>query len=207
MRRMSILTVLFHCQMVIAAYSYHSFCTNVATEFAIGKATSPALTNSIQNFASRLQGAELTAASVVLSIVQYDFYEQTMDAAFLDSCIDLCTNAMVQPNCPDCDWRKSAACAVLSTALATKCQYLEAFCVCTNALAHDVVLPSTADDIALWNAISSHHLLEGLDVNETLKFYAAMSFLFGGMSPIPPVYTNTLPAEALKKIHEVLEWR
>lgn len=205
MRKLLTLTMLFHCQMVVAAYSYYSFCTNVATEFAIGKTTSPALTNSIRSFAAESQGAELMAANVALSIVQYDFYEQTMDAAFLDSCIDLCTNAMAQLNCPNRDWRKSAANVVLATALATKCQYLEALCVCTNALAHNAVLPSTADDIVLWNAISSHHLLEGLDVNETLKFYAAMSFLFGGMSPIPPAYTNTLPAQALKKIHEVLE--
>lgn len=200
-----LLLVAINGQMIAESVSYHSFCTNAAATFTMNLAQSPTFTNDVSVFIARTNGPERATARVVMAVALYDHYEQSADSVALELCINQCTNTLESLDCPCVSWQKSVASLVLSTALATRRQYHDSYFVCTNALAKYLATPASNDDIVLWNAISNHHLLPGLNVHDALNFYAAMSLVFTGSNLSMSAYTNSLPGFAVQKICEAIE--
>ena len=191
--------------MVMPADEYHDFCTNAIHGFAMNIADSLNFTNTVVLYIDGANGTNRASAEVVLAIALFDIYESKMDETALNYCMACCTNVINGSHCPDVSWQKSVASAVLSTVLATKGRYHEAFSICTNALARYGTSPVSNDDTMLWYEICNHQFLPGLSIINTLNFYSAMSLLFDGDTVLFAQYTNSLPNVAIEKINEVRE--
>ena len=191
--------------MVVFSVEYHDFCTNAIHAISANIAGTTSFTNQVISYIDGETGTNRASAKLVLSVALFDIYESSSDVVALDGCIECCTNVMGGADCPDVSWQKSAASAVLSTALATKRQYEDALSVCTNALVRYVAMPVSDDDVALWGALCSHQFLPGLSIHDTLNFYSAMSLVFHGDIQAMAQYTNSLPTVALQKLREAME--
>ena len=187
----------------VFADGHHVFCTNVIHNFMQNTAHRPEFTNSVSSYICEENGR--AAARVVLAVALFDIYEATSDENALNNCMACCSNVINSVDCPDVSWQKSAASAVMATVFATKGRYGEAFSVCTNALNCYASSPMSNDDVALWSEMCNHQFLQGLSIHDTLKFYSAMSLLFGGELLLYAQYTNSLPNIAINKINEARE--
>ena len=200
---MACLLVSAHLQGKADEGAYATLCTNVVAALGDGKRlTSPAFTNQMHVYLSEPSVEMRSMAELALSISRFSMFEQSQRNADYEASCQFCSNVLSAADLPVRSWQKSLASVLYAGNLAIDGKYKCARTVCEAGLSVHLASPTTDAERAVWAAIAAHDLVPEISITNALNLCAALSLLGGGETSGLSAYTNGLPPQAMRLLHE-----
>ena len=183
--------------------AYSTLCTNVIAALGDGKRlTSPAFTNQMHAYRSDVDIRVRSLAELALSDALLTMCDELPDFEAYEEGCRSCSNVLFSAELPVRSWQKSVASVLYAGNLAMDGKYKCARTVCEAGLSVHLASPTTDAERAVWAAIAAHDLVPEISITNALNLCAALSLLGGGETSGLSAYTNGLPPQAMRLLHE-----
>lgn len=183
--------------------AYATLCTNVIAALGDGKRlTSSAFTNQMHAYRSDVDIRVRSLAELALSDALLTMCDELPDFEAYEEGCRSCSNVLFSAELPVRSWQKSVASLFYAWALRMDGKRDESLAVCRTALSTHLASPTMNVERAVWSAMSRETGLPEMSITNSLKLAAALSVPAERRPAEWTTYTNGLPPQAMRLLHE-----